>query len=112
MKVKELITELKKFNPNTEFLVSSDEELNTLYTRWEVAGLTDTDEVVIYGFSGSEQEEIEFCAICGEVEGHYCVECSKCKRSHLLCKMCAELGHNEDTGGKNGTGVYWEHNNK
>ena len=64
MKVKDLIKELKKFNPEAEFLVSCDEELNTLFTRWEVAELGESEEdgqnneVVIYGFSGSEKEEV------------------------------------------------------
>jgi len=62
MQVKELIKELKKFNQEAELLVSSDEELNTLFTRWEVALLEEEsnkkDQVVIYGFSGSEQDSI------------------------------------------------------
>ena len=55
MKIKELIEELKKFNQEDEFLVSSDEELNTLYYKYEVAFLIDTKKVCIYGLSGYEE---------------------------------------------------------
>jgi hypothetical protein len=59
MKVKELIAELSKFNHEAEILVSSDEELNTLYKGLEVAEIEDLEEkpVVIYGLSGTEKEQ-------------------------------------------------------
>ncbi len=57
MKVKELIKELQKCEPEHEVLVSSDEELNTLYSNVEVALLEGETRVVIYGLSGSEVEE-------------------------------------------------------
>ena len=60
MKIKELIKHLKQFEQEADVLVSSDEELNTLYKNFEVAvyGKDDSDveEVVIYGLSGSEVE--------------------------------------------------------
>jgi hypothetical protein len=63
MKVKELIQHLKQFSQEAEVLVSSDEELNTLYKMFEVAELTnneeeddDNDQIVIYGLSGHEVE--------------------------------------------------------
>jgi hypothetical protein len=60
MKVKELIKELEMFEPEAEFYVSSDEELNTLYEKFEIATLDDNKtgeedkKVVIYGLSGYE----------------------------------------------------------
>ena len=60
MTVKELIEELKKYNPFSEVLFSSDEELNTIRTKGEVAELETEDlmdtikKVVIYGLDGSE----------------------------------------------------------
>jgi predicted glycosyltransferase len=64
MKVKELIEELKKFDQDAKFLVSSDEELNVLFEGFEVAVLGDDDdtikEVVIYGLSGKEVEQDPF----------------------------------------------------
>ena len=54
MKVKELIQKLKGFE-EFNFVVSSDEELNSLFKEWEVAELSDKEKtLVIYGFSGSE----------------------------------------------------------
>jgi len=65
MKVKELIEYLKSFEPEAEVIVSSDEELNTLYTEFQVAVLavdgaddSDVKEIVIYGLSGTEKEEM------------------------------------------------------
>ena len=56
MKIKELIIELKKFPQNREILLSSDEELNTLFRDVRVAGLiaNQKDFVVLWGNSGSE----------------------------------------------------------
>jgi predicted glycosyltransferase len=56
MKVKELIKELQKFEPEAIFFVSSDEELNTIYHKYQVATLENKSQVVIYGLSGSELE--------------------------------------------------------
>jgi len=61
MKVKELIEHLKQFEQTAEVLISSDEELNTLFKGFEVAvyGEDDSDikQIVIYGLSGEEFEE-------------------------------------------------------
>jgi len=56
MKVKELIKELKKFNQEHNVLVSSDEELNTMYKKFEIARLEGENNIVFYGLSGSETE--------------------------------------------------------
>jgi len=58
MKIKELIILLKTLKQEAEVLVSSDEELNTLYKDFEVSTLIDDkiNRVVIYGLSGSEVE--------------------------------------------------------
>jgi predicted P-loop ATPase/GTPase len=56
MTVDNLIKQLKKLNPLAKVLVSSDEELNTLFNRFEVTNLEDDTQVVIYGLSGSEEE--------------------------------------------------------
>ena len=50
MKVKEVIKELKKLNQESEFLVSSDEELNTLFKKFEF-GLLEKNRVCVYGLS-------------------------------------------------------------
>lgn len=63
MKIKELIEELKKFDPEAKFLVSSDEELNVLYEGFEVAQLGEDitiKQVVIYGLTGREMEQEPF----------------------------------------------------
>lgn len=58
MKVKELIEELNKYEQNADILVSSDEELNTIYSFIDLSYLGEEDEdnerVVIWGCSGSE----------------------------------------------------------
>lgn len=56
MKIKELIERLKQFPPELEVLVSSDEELNTIYEKFEIS-LLDNDGVVIFGLSGYEMED-------------------------------------------------------
>ena len=62
MKVEELIEHLKQFEQTAEVLISSDEELNTLYKGFEVAVLGEDDDIikqiVIYGLSGEELEEV------------------------------------------------------
>lgn len=59
MTIKELRQYLASFEPEAEVLVSSDEELNTMFSKFEVAVLEEEDNnrVVIYGLSGSEVEE-------------------------------------------------------
>jgi len=55
MKVRELLGYLKKEDMDKEILFSSDEELNTLRSRGEIASLSDRpNTLVIYGFDGSE----------------------------------------------------------
>lgn len=62
MKVKELVKVLASFDQNAQVLVSSDEELNTLFEGFEVAVLENEDknisEVVVYGLSGKERQEV------------------------------------------------------
>jgi len=55
MKVKKLKEYLKGLKDSDEFFISSDEELNTLYSDGEVAEIG-TNQYVIYGFSGTEKE--------------------------------------------------------
>lgn len=63
MNVGQLITKLKTFKPTARVLVSSDEELNTLFQGIEVCNLqtngdkTGEDTVVFFGLSGLEFEE-------------------------------------------------------
>lgn len=56
MKVKDMIELLKRYPQDLEVLVSSDEELNILYEKFEIS-LLDKDCVVIYGLSGYEIDE-------------------------------------------------------
>lgn len=54
MKVKDLLNQLKGFE-NHDIIFSSDEELNCLRARGEIALLSDrVNTIVIYGFDGSE----------------------------------------------------------
>lgn len=57
MKVKEFIERLKRVNPSADVLVSSDEELNSLFSGIEISYLEDKSTIVIFGLSGSEIEE-------------------------------------------------------
>ena len=61
MNVKELIEHLKQFEPTAEVLISCDEELNTLFSGFEVAVYGEDDseikQIVFYGLSGYELEE-------------------------------------------------------
>jgi|6_EtaG_2_1085325.scaffolds.fasta_scaffold00110_17 predicted glycosyltransferase len=58
MEIEQLIKALKTLPKNAKVLVSSDEELNTLYTKWEISKLTDIDNTfVIFGHSGFELKE-------------------------------------------------------
>ena len=56
MKVRDFMKFVTKEDLDKELLVSSDEELNTLFKDWEIAELEGTGKFVIYGFSGSEEE--------------------------------------------------------
>ena len=54
-KVKELIEDLKTINPESEVLISSDEELNVLFKDFQISELSDRkDTIVIFGLSGSQ----------------------------------------------------------
>jgi len=62
MTVKELIEKYSKFHPDTQVLVASDEELNTIYKDFTINvielpksnGIGTYDASVIFGHSGSE----------------------------------------------------------
>lgn len=54
MTVKELIKLLEGFKPSAKVLVSSDEEMNTLYGDFGVSNLENKDNIVIYGLDGHE----------------------------------------------------------
>ena len=57
LKVKELIEDLKNFNPEAQVIISSDEELNCLFKGIDITNLEDKNKIVIYGLSGLELEE-------------------------------------------------------
>ena len=57
MKVRELLNFLSKEDLDKEILFSSDEELNCLRSKGEIAKLSDRkNTLVIYGFDGTEVE--------------------------------------------------------
>lgn len=57
MKVRELLKFLTKQDLDKEILFSSDEEMNVLRSKGEIASLSDKpNTLVIYGFDGSEVE--------------------------------------------------------
>jgi len=58
MKVKDLIKILKVEDPNREILVACDEEWNTLYKGVEIQCNGKDGELVIFGLSGTEKEEV------------------------------------------------------
>lgn len=58
MLVKELIKLLKQADQNKNILLASDEEWNTIFKKVEVVKDSDTGDYVIFGYSGSELEEI------------------------------------------------------
>lgn len=64
IKVKELITELENFNPDVEILLSSDEELNCLFSDIGVSVLKDNTtkeskwKAVMWEYSGSEVDVV------------------------------------------------------
>jgi len=55
--VEKLIKELQTLDPKARVLVSSDEEWNTLFEGVEIQIDEETDDVVIFGCSGTEVEE-------------------------------------------------------
>jgi hypothetical protein len=55
MKVKDLILVLKGLNPERDIVLSSDEELNTLYREFEVSELEGENRYVIWGYSTSAE---------------------------------------------------------
>ena len=57
MKVKDFMKFLSRQDLDKELLVSSDEELNTMFKSWQIARLEGTEQFVIYGLSGSEVGE-------------------------------------------------------
>ena len=56
MKLKELVTNLKRFNQEANIVLGSDEELNICYKDIEISYLDNNNKVVIFGLSGSEDE--------------------------------------------------------
>jgi N-acetylglutamate synthase-like GNAT family acetyltransferase len=54
MKVKELIKALKDLGQEKNIVVSSDEELNTIYKDFEICELEGENRYCIFGLSGSE----------------------------------------------------------
>lgn len=58
----------------------------------------------------NQKKDFKACDICSsnsDEATHFKVGCDLCNEYHNLCSMCYELGHNENTNGRNGTGVYW-----
>lgn len=55
MTIKQLKKIIEPLPDNKEFLVSSDEELNTLFGNWEISEIEE-GKYVIFGLSGSEVE--------------------------------------------------------
>jgi len=56
--VNNFIEKLKLFK-GMNIMISSDEELNTMFHDIQIAKLTGTNTAIIYGLSGSETDEIE-----------------------------------------------------
>jgi len=58
MKIKTLITKLKRFSPNMDILLSSDEEGNTMFNGIEIEDVDFNGDikVVMFGLSGTEEE--------------------------------------------------------
>ena len=54
MKIKQLAKILESLDQEKDIVLSSDEELNIMYNRFEVSELEDTGGYVIWGYSGSE----------------------------------------------------------
>lgn len=60
MTIKQLITKLQSFPETSTILLGSDEEFNTIFTKFEVSELESKigNEIIIWPYSGSEQEDI------------------------------------------------------
>ena len=56
MKIKEIIKILNTLDQDKDILLSSDEELNTLYRDIELCELEGEDKYCLFGLSGSEEE--------------------------------------------------------
>jgi len=54
MKISEFIKKLKEFNQDAEVLLSSDDELNTIFKDVDMSYLGDKTNLIIWGNSGSE----------------------------------------------------------
>lgn len=59
IKVKELIEQLQKLDPEQYIEVSSDEEWNNIYTDFQIEQNGEHGAYVIFGLSGSEVESWE-----------------------------------------------------
>jgi len=57
MKISEFIKKLKEFNQDAEVLLSSDDELNTIFKDVDMSYLGDKTNLIIWGNSGSEVNE-------------------------------------------------------
>jgi hypothetical protein len=55
MQIKEIIPILEKMDPEARILIACDEELNTIYNRFEVTKYG--NDYVIFGLSGSEENK-------------------------------------------------------
>jgi len=55
MKISELIKILKTLPKDTNFKVSSDEELNTIYKQFDFV-YDEKDDLVIFGLAGTEED--------------------------------------------------------
>ena len=59
MTIRELRADLRILqNQDKEILIASDEELNTLFQKFEVSYFVDIKKYVIFGYSGSEMDQI------------------------------------------------------
>jgi len=56
MKIKELKQILEQLDENKNIVLSSDEELNTIFNKIELCELDDEDRYCLFGLSGSEDE--------------------------------------------------------
>jgi hypothetical protein len=61
MTIKELKEKFNNLPEDAEILVASDEELNEMFTKWDICNLsTDKKKLyAIFGFSGSESNFFE-----------------------------------------------------
>jgi len=56
MIIKELIKKLSTLKQDNDILLSSDEELNTIYRDIEICEIEDENKYCLFGLSGSEEE--------------------------------------------------------